>query len=76
MKIPAGTQTGKTFRWRKGMPSLRGYRQGDQLVKVFVETPTRLCTPARLLEEFAKISGESPSPYQFIFRQGEAGFGG
>ncbi|MGI6454611.1 MAG: molecular chaperone DnaJ [bacterium] len=64
MKIPAGTQTGKTFRLAgKGMPSLRGYRQGDQLVKVFVETPTRLSARQReLLEEFAKISGEETHP--------------
>jgi len=43
MKLPAGTQTGKTFRLReKGMPSTRGYRRGDQLVKVIIETPKNL----------------------------------
>ncbi len=32
LKIPAGTQTGTTFRLReKGAPSLRGGRNGDQL---------------------------------------------
>lgn len=42
-KIPAGTQTGKTFRLRnKGVPNVRGYGQGDQLVKVRVVTPTKL----------------------------------
>ncbi len=43
IKIPEGTQTGKVFRLRgKGMPSTRGSRVGDELVKVIVETPTKL----------------------------------
>lgn len=64
MKIPAGTQTGKIFRLSgKGMPSLRNYGHGDQLVKVVIETPTRLTQRQReLLEEFAQISGEDTHP--------------
>ncbi len=43
LKIPAGTQSGTTFRLRdRGMPSLRGGRHGDQLVRVHVEVPTSL----------------------------------
>src|SRR5699024_2323663 len=43
IKVPAGTQTGKTFRLRgKGSPNVRGYGQGDQHVKVRVITPTKL----------------------------------
>jgi len=69
MKIPAGTQTGKVFRLSsKGMPSLRGYGQGDQLVRVVVETPTRLNAKQReLLEEFARISGEDTNPQSNSF---------
>ena len=64
LKIPAGTQSGTTFRLRdKGMPSLRGGRQGDQLVRVHVEVPTSLTSAQRkLLEEFAKISGDADEP--------------
>lgn len=69
MKIPAGAQTGQLFRLAgKGMPSLRGYGQGDQLVRVVVETPKRLTARQReLLEEFAKISGEETNPQSHSF---------
>ena len=64
LKIPAATQSGTTFRLReKGMPNLRGGKQGDQLVKVQVEVPTVLNAEQRkLLEEFAKISGDASEP--------------
>ncbi len=69
MKVPSGTQTGQMFRLAgKGMPSLRGYGQGDQLVRVVVETPTRLTPRQReLMEEFAKISGEETNPQSSSF---------
>ena len=79
MKIPAGTQTGKTFRLSgKGMPSLRGYGKGDQLVRVVVEVPTKLNTKQReLLEEFARISGEDTNPQsQSFFNRVKQVFGG
>ena len=61
MKIPPGTQSGKVFRLRqKGMPDLHGGGQGDQYVRVMLAVPTRLSGEQRkLLEEFAKISGEN-----------------
>jgi len=64
LKIPAGTQSGSTFRLReKGMPSLRGGRQGDQLVRVQVEVPSSLGSEQRkLLEEFARVSGDASEP--------------
>jgi molecular chaperone DnaJ len=64
LKIPPGTQSGTTFRLReKGMPSLRGGRQGDQLVRVQVEVPTSLSSDQRkLLEEFARVSGDAAEP--------------
>ena len=64
LKIPAATQSGTTFILReKGMPNLRGGKQGDQLVKVQVEVPTVLNAEQRkLLEEFAKISGDASEP--------------
>ncbi|HXF75131.1 MAG TPA: molecular chaperone DnaJ, partial [Methylomirabilota bacterium] len=64
MKIPAGTQSGKVFRLKgKGVKDHQGYRQGDQLVRVVVETPTRLTAKQReLLKEFAALSGEEVNP--------------
>ena len=61
VKIPAGTQSGKLVRLKgKGFPDLHGYGRGDQLVRVVVETPRKLSTRQReLLEEFAKIDGDS-----------------
>lgn len=41
--LPAGTQTGTTFRLRgKGIPELRGRGRGDQYVTVRVAVPTGL----------------------------------
>ncbi|MEO7600248.1 MAG: molecular chaperone DnaJ [Opitutus sp.] len=64
LKIPAGTQSGTTFRLRdKGMPSLRGGKQGDQLVRVHVEVPQSLTPEQRkILEDFARISGDAAEP--------------
>jgi molecular chaperone DnaJ len=64
LKIPSATQSGTTFRLRsKGVPSLRGGHQGDQLVRVQVEVPTSLTSEQRkLLEEFAKVSGDAAEP--------------
>ncbi len=63
LKIPSATQSGTTFRLRdRGMPSLRGGRHGDQLVRVHVEVPTSLgAEQRRILEEFA-ISGDAQEP--------------
>ena len=64
LKLPAGTQSGTTFRLRgKGMPNLRGAAQGDQLIRVHVEVPQSLSAEQRrILEEFAKISGDANEP--------------
>ena len=64
LKIPVGTQSGTTFRLReKGMPSLRGGRQGDQLVRVQVEVPQSLTPEQRkILEDFARVSGDANEP--------------
>lgn len=64
LKIPTATQSGTTFRLRgKGMPSLRGGHHGDQLVRVHVEVPTTLTSEQRkILEEFARVSGDANEP--------------
>jgi molecular chaperone DnaJ len=47
----------------KGVPTLRSSSRGDQLLHIFVETPTRLTKPQReLLESFAAASDMKVSP--------------
>ena len=60
MTIPAGTQTGKTFRLKvKGAPKLRGGGQGDQHVTVNIVTPTKLNdAQVEALKNFATAGGD------------------
>ncbi|BAB05067.1 molecular chaperone DnaJ [Halalkalibacterium halodurans] len=62
LKIPAGTQTGTSFRLRgKGVPNVHGRGQGDQHVQVRVITPKQLSEKEKeLLREFAQMSGGRP----------------
>lgn len=64
LKVPAGTQAHTQMRLRgMGLPDLRGYRQGDQLVRIVVETPTNLSKKQKeLLKEFQEISDQSTYP--------------
>lgn len=59
MAVPAGTQTGSTFRLRgKGFPHVNSKAVGDQYVTVNLVTPDKLSDEQRkLLEDFAKSSG-------------------
>lgn len=58
IKIPKGTQTGKTFRLKgKGIPHVRGLGRGDQIIDIFVQTPTDLSKKQEeILREFDKLS--------------------
>ncbi|MEM3383696.1 MAG: molecular chaperone DnaJ [Nitrososphaerales archaeon] len=60
LKIPPGTQSGTVFRLKgKGMPRVRGFGRGDELVRVIVRIPTNLTDRQRkLLLELAKELGE------------------
>jgi molecular chaperone DnaJ len=61
LKIPAGTQAGKTFRIRGKGGGLNGDRAGDMLVTVNVVVPQKLTREAKaLLEQFAGLQPESP----------------
>ena len=64
LKIPAGTQSGTTFRLKgRGMPHLRGGSHGDQLIRVQVEVPTSLSSEQKkILEEFGRVSGDTDEP--------------
>src|SRR5215472_15336949 len=60
LKIPAGTQSNRSFRLKSmGVPVVHSSARGDQHVVVKVVTPTNL-TPEqkRLLEEFARLEKE------------------
>jgi len=52
LKVPAGAQTGQTFRLRgHGAPDVRGGDRGDQIVTVKVQIPTKLNAEQRALFE-------------------------
>ncbi|MEW5702381.1 MAG: molecular chaperone DnaJ [Candidatus Zixiibacteriota bacterium] len=79
LKIPSGTQSGRLFRLRgKGIPHLRGGGSGDQLVQVFVWTPTDLSSDERaLLEKLSRSrGGQPPKPDRSFFDKLRSGFGG
>lgn len=59
--LPAGTQTGTTFRLRgRGIPELRGRGRGDQYVTVKVQVPTSLTGEQKeALHAFGAAMGET-----------------
>jgi molecular chaperone DnaJ len=79
LKIPPGTQSGTLFRMRGlGIKDLRGYHRGDQIVRVQVETPTRLSREQReVLERFNEMSNEKSYPlYQRFLEKVKKSLGG
>lgn len=69
IKIPAGTQSGRELRVRgAGMPVLQGRGRGDMVVRVEVETPTRLNARQReLLEAFRETETGEECPQATSF---------
>ena len=57
--VPAGTQSGATFRLREqGVPRLHNQGRGDLLVKVYIDVPKKLTEEQRhLLTQFAATLG-------------------
>jgi molecular chaperone DnaJ len=55
MDVPAGTQHGEIFKLKgRGLPDVRSYRTGDQLVQIVIEVPKKLNDRQKtLLREFA-----------------------
>ena len=60
LKIPSGTQSGKLFTIKgKGAPRVGGHQRGNQIVRIYVEVPTKLTHRQKeLLEEFSSINGD------------------
>lgn len=67
--IPEGTQSGKVLRVRgEGFPNVHGKGKGDLLVKVTVETPTRLNEKQKeLLREFGELETPPNQPHKQSF---------
>lgn len=57
IKIPRGTQNGRSFRLKgKGIPYVQGYGRGDLIIEVSVQIPTDLTRKQEeLLREFEKL---------------------
>ena len=64
VRIAPGTQSGREVRQRgAGMPVLQGRGRGDLVIRIEVETPTRLSARQReLLEEFQSTETGQESP--------------
>jgi molecular chaperone DnaJ len=71
VEVPAGTQTGQTFRLRgRGMPNLDSGHLGDQYVIVSVAVPTDLSARQReLLRELAQERGEEVNAHKGLFQK-------
>jgi molecular chaperone DnaJ len=69
VKVPEGSQTGRTLRVKgTGMPSLRSRERGDLVVELFVETPAKLTARQKeLLREFAGLCSEQQHPKNASF---------
>jgi molecular chaperone DnaJ len=69
VKIPAGTQTGQSFRLRgKGVPVVHSTNRGDQQVIVKLQTPRNLTARQReLLKEYGDIERQQNERGQHSF---------
>lgn len=69
VKIPAGTQSGTTFRLRgKGLKHLGGSSNGDLYVHVQIAVPSKLNGEQKAkLQEFAQLLGENASEMEESF---------
>jgi molecular chaperone DnaJ len=71
LDIPAGSQSGETFRLSgKGMPRLRGRRNGDLYVQARVVTPDDLNAEQKeALQQFAEAGGEEVDVSEGFFEK-------
>lgn len=66
LRIPPGTDSGKTFRLRgRGFPSLQGIGRGDLFVRVHIVAPKNLNAESRrILEDFARSNRDDPRAFR------------
>ena len=64
LDIPAGTQHGEVFKLKgKGLPDIRSYRTGDELVQILIEVPKKLSEKQKqLLRDFAATEDSTVMP--------------
>jgi molecular chaperone DnaJ len=64
LDIPAGTQHGEVFKLKgKGLPDIRSYRNGDEVVQILIEIPKKLTERQKqLLREFASTEDDKAMP--------------
>lgn len=64
LKIPSGTQSGTLFKLRGlGIPDVRGYRKGDQIVRIQIETPSKLTKDQKdIIRQFDDLSSGKTYP--------------
>ncbi len=69
IKVPAGTQSGQTFKLRnRGIVNVNGRGRGDLFARLLVEVPTRLNNEQRQkLEEFSTLCSEENTPLRGNF---------
>lgn len=62
--IPPGTQHGEVFKLKgKGLPDIRSYRNGDEVVQILIEVPKKLSEKQKqLLREFAVTEDDKSLP--------------
>ena len=68
LKIPSGIQSGQVLRMKgKGFPRMRSRSQGDQLVKIQIDTPKKLTRDAKkALEQLKESLKPIEDPYSKI----------
>ncbi len=69
VSIPSGTQSGKKMRLKsKGITRLGGYGNGDQILSIHVETPTKLSSEQKeLFGQLAEVEQEKSNPMSRSF---------
>jgi molecular chaperone DnaJ len=71
LKIPAGTQPGTHFRLRGlGIPDVRGFHKGDEIVRVQVEVPAKLNKEEReVVEKLRELHDSRQDPLHKRFME-------
>jgi molecular chaperone DnaJ len=69
LSVPPGTQHGEVFKLKgKGLPDIRSYRSGDQIVQIVIEIPKKLNEKQKqLLREFAATEDSLVMPQRKSF---------
>ncbi len=69
MRIPPGTQHGEVIKLKgKGLPDIRSYRNGDQIVQIMIEIPKKLTEKQKqLLRDFAGTEDTNVMPQKRSF---------